>query len=93
MLIDKTKGIWCAEETSYLDDVAYQLNVNEYTIKFPDDIFQIKMFPQITFIEYFYLSVNQNNYNYYTIVYEKAKNIIRREKIEKIKNGINLQRL
>lgn len=89
MVIDKTKGNWAKHNTTYFQDVFYQIYYNN----------KIKLYP----LEYILSQnslINSDKYDVidrtkHTILYncrEQAKLIIRTEKINKIKDIINEDR-
>lgn len=77
MLINKHKGVWC-KDTTLIDDYAYQLYVNHNPLK-------IIPATQNTFKSSYYMGFNNPHV---VVYYNEAIIILRRYKIERLKNNI-----
>ena len=80
METDKSKGIWNYNNSSYLDDVAYQLYLNNYKPLMYDNVNVATYVSQEDFI------IINNSISLFNSHYNNAKLILRKEKIENILN-------
>lgn len=94
MKIDKNVGRWCEKFSDELDDIAYQLYINDFSQHFGDSIDNSIYEKQEHFIKCYLKYSNKGDYlpDYYQECYEKANLLLRFEKIEKLKNEINTKR-